>query len=100
MHCYCEYSNRDSAANAICPGFLGGNVTVTGERQFAPEFEFGNGIRIFAGTGNRPAQIQFRAEIWKSGPEDRLMENFRSGGGYRVRTSDLWIMIPSLYRLS
>ena len=25
---------------------------------------------------------------------------FKSGGGYRVRTSDLWIMIPSLYRLS
>lgn len=25
---------------------------------------------------------------------------FDSGGGYRVRTSDLWIMIPSLYRLS
>lgn len=25
---------------------------------------------------------------------------FESGGGYRVRTSDLWIMIPSLYRLS
>ena len=24
----------------------------------------------------------------------------KENGGYRVRTSDLWIMIPSLYRLS